>query len=214
MTAVSNDPSAFFSTLPRDLLGLGAIDIDTVAKRLDAMREDQRVDFVRALGKADMIRLWDACAARAASAGDFVPEHVPPRTEVIHEGKNSLPLFSRFQKRFTRGTAPGEVFGYNHQDFNWTTAGPGYFVGHVEARARAADQQGAFGIDYYDVPPADAPLPASWPKVRKNEIGLQCLIYAKMVDYMRKVSDGVTIGRAWKGGKRTSNYFVLARTGA
>lgn len=213
MTAASHDSSMPFSTLPRDLLGLGTIDIDALARRLDAMRADQRVSFVRALGKADMIRLWDAAAGRAVSAEDFVPAHVPPATEIIHEGKNSLPLFSRFQKRFTRGDAPGVVYGYNHNDFNWTTAGPGYFVGHVEHKARVADQQGIFGLDYYAIPPAAAALPPSWPKVRRNELGLQCFIYAKMVDYMRKVSDGVTIGRAWKLGRRTSNYFVLARTG-
>ena len=108
----------------------------------------------------------------------------------------------------------GVVYGYNYSGMEWTTAGPGYFIGHVEARARAEDQQGVFGLDYYDVPSESRLLPPAWPKVRKNELGLQCLIYAKMVDYMRKVSDGITIGRAWKQGKRTSNYFVLARTGA
>lgn len=213
MTAASHDSSPSFSTLPRDLLGLGAIDVDALARRLDAMRDDQRVAFVRALTKADMIRLWEACAGRDVVAEDFVPAQVPPAAEVIHEGKNSLPLFSRFQKRFTRGNEPGVVYGYNHNDFNWTTAGPGYFVGHVEGEARVADQQGVFGLDYYRIPPAGAALPSTWPRTRKNELGLQCFIYAKMVDYMRKVSDGVTIGRAWKLGRRTSNYFVLARTG-
>ena len=202
-----------FSTSPRDILGLGPIDMREVALRLDALREDQRVTFVRSLTKANMIRLWEACDGRVVTAADYVPATVPDRTQVIHKGKNSLPLFSEFEKRFTRGDRDNVVFGYNHTPTNWTTAGPGYFIGHVEPSARAADQQGIFGLDYYE-PPADRTrLPSTWPAIRKNEIGIQCLIYAKMVDYMRKVSEGITIGRAWKHGKRTSNYFVLARTG-
>ena len=46
-----------------------------------------------------------------------------------------------------------------------------------------------------------------------NEKGLQMLVYAKMIDYPRKVSDHVTIGRAVKNGKETGNYFLLCRTG-
>jgi len=212
MTAAAGSRS--FSISPRDILGLGPIDIGAVAQHLDAVREDQRVTFVRALAKADMIRLWDACDGRVVAASDYVPADVADRTEVIHKGKNSLPFFSQFEKRFTRGDGDNVVFGYNHTSLIWTTAGPGYFIGHVEASARAPDQQGIFGLDYYEPPANRAQLPATWPAVRKNEIGLQCFIYAKMVDYMRKVSEGVTIGRAWKRGKRTSNYFVLARTGA
>ena len=33
-----------------------------------------------------------------------------------------------------------------------------------------------------------------------------------MVDYLRKVSSHVTIGKAWKKGKETPNVFVLTRT--
>lgn len=213
MTAASTAASRAFSITPRDILGLGPIDIVDVAARLDALREDQRVAFVRALSKGDMIRLWDACEGRVVKGADFVPAQVAARTEVIHKGKNSLPLFSEFEKRFARGPGDNVVLGYNYNTFNWTTAGPGYFVGHVEASAKASDQQGVFGLDYYEVPADRDHLPAGWPTIRKNEFGLQCLIYSKMVDYMRGVSDGVTIGRAWKHGKRTSNYFVLARTG-
>lgn len=192
----------------RELLGYGPIDIDALARRLEALDEAGRVAFVRGLKKADMLRLWDACEGREVTADDFVPRGTRIGTEVIHKGKNSLPAFSDFEKRFTPADGrPGQVYGYNHNWFNFTTAGPGYFVGHFRP------DETAFGLDYYEVPPVSAPLPATWPKVRKNEIGLQVLIYAKMVDYMRKVCDGVTIGRAWMRGKRTSNFFLLARTG-
>jgi len=212
MSTTTHESATDFSTSPRELLGLGQIDIEGVAHQLDAMREDQRVAFVRALHKGDMMRLWDACRGRVVSAADFVPDELGSRAEVLHQGKNSLPLFSRFQKRFAKGDRPEVVYGYNHNDFNWTTAGPGYFIGHIEVRARAGEQQDVFALDYYEVPPAGAALPLGWPKVRRNEIGLQCFIYARMVDYMRKVSEGLTIGRAWKYGRGTSNYFVLART--
>ena len=85
--------------------------------------------------------------------------------------------------------------------------GPGCFVAH-----HFADRD-EVGVDYYQVPPDDAVLPDGWPRPVPNEKGLQMLVYAKMIDYLRKVSDHVTIGRAVKNGKETGNYFLLCRTG-
>jgi hypothetical protein len=212
MSAAAPQAMGPSSIQPREVLGLGSIDIDAVARHLDTLREDQRVAFVRALDKPDMLRLWGACEGRQVSADDFVPPALGMGREVIHEGRNSLPVLWRFQKRFARAEREGVVYGYNHSDLGWAY-GPGYFVGHVASEPRGAGLAGVFGIDYYEVPPAHALLPPGWPKVRKNEVGLQCLVFAKMVDYMLKVSEGVTIGRAWKRGQQTSNLFVLARTG-
>jgi hypothetical protein len=204
---LGHDLNPLRNRLVTNILGRGAIDIARVAPILDAMSEKDRLAFVRALTKSDMLRLWNACEGREVTAEDFVPRSLPLGTEVIHEGKNSLPLFSQFQKRFTLAEGrPGVVYGYNHTDLNWTTAGPGYFIGHIRPG------ETAFGIDYYEVPPTAAHLPPYWPRVRRNEIGLQRFIYSKMVDYMRKVSGTVTVGRAWMRGRRTSNFFVLART--
>jgi hypothetical protein len=176
------------------------------------MGDGERIKTVRALGKRDMVRLWEASAGQVVTAEDFVPAHVPAGVEVVHWGKNSLPAFSAFQKRFTRADGrPGVVYGYNWNGIpTWTTLGPGYFVGHLDAGA----PEGMFGLDYFQTPPAGVALPSGWPAIVPNERGLQRFIYAHMVDYMRKVSDGVTIGRAWRGGKVTDNYFVLARAGA
>ena len=183
-------------------------DLPALARRLEAGTEEARVAFVRSLRKADMVALWDACEGHAVAVDDFVPAGTRLGREIIHKGKNSLPLFTHFEKRFTTADGqPGEVYGYNHTPMNFTTAGPGYFVGHFDPHA------GSFGVDYYRVPPANAPLPASWPRVRDNRFGLQRFIYAEMIDYMRRVCEGVTIGRAWRRGQRTDNYFVLARTG-
>jgi hypothetical protein len=75
--------------------------------------------------------------------------------------------------------------------------------------------RGEVGVDYMQVPPANAKFPAGWPSVKPNESGLQRFVYANMVDYMRKVSSHVTIGRAYKGGtKELPHTFLLVRTGA
>lgn len=182
-------------------------DAQALARRLEAMPEPDRVAFVRGLRKVDMEALWQACDGRAVGVDDFVPAGTRLGREIIHAGKNSLPAFTHFEKRFTAADGqPGEVYGYNHTPWTALTAGPGYFVGRLDATF------GAFGLDYYRVPPESAPLPASWPRVRDNRFGLSRFIYAEMIDYMRRVCDGVTIGRAWRKGQMTDNYFVLART--
>ena len=57
-----------------------------------------------------------------------------------------------------------------------------------------------------------APLPDGWPAVKPNEKGVQKFVYAGMVDYMRRVSATVTIGRAFKGGEKDLGHtFLLCR---
>lgn len=182
------------------------LDVESLRQGLLGMNVKARTAAVRVLGKADQARLWEACEGRETTAEDFVPAHVPMGREIIHYGKNSLPVFSCFQKRFARAEKPDTVYGYNWNGLGWTTAGPGYFIGHHDPA-----MGGAFGLDYHHLPPSDAALPAGWPAMRANEIGLQRFIYAKMIDYMRKVVDGVTIGRAWRQGVVSDNYFVLVR---
>lgn len=190
--------------------GMGrAVDLAGLEAELTQAREPERVTLVRALTGGDMAALWDACVGQGCTAEDFVPADIPLGTEVIHAGKNSLPVFNHFQKRFCAADGrPGVVYGYNYNWFNFTTAGPGYFTGRPHD-----DDRGEYGLNYYEVPPGQGALPPGWPKIRRNELGLQVLIYARMIDYMRKVAPGVTIGRAWRYGKITSNYFVLCRTG-
>ena len=58
-------------------------------------------------------RLWDAAAGTAppVTQADLVPPDLPPLREVIFHGKNSLPAFTLFQKRFCRPPAsePGRT---------------------------------------------------------------------------------------------------------
>lgn len=175
-----------------------------IAQSLAGLSGQARVRAMRALRKRDMEALWDACEGQECSSEDFVPAGTPAGLEVIHEGKNSLPVFSHFQKRFCRAEGrDGVLYGYNHNWHNFTTTGPGYFTGSWH------DAYDGYGLNYYEVPPAGARLPLGWPPVRPNEYGLARFIFAQMIDVMRKVDDGVTIGRAWRKGVLTDNYFML-----
>ena len=183
------------------------LDLDAVGAALDAMDDAARPVAVRRLGKAAQRKLWDAAEGRGTSLSDIVPPSVPPATEVIHAGRNSLPAFRIFEKRFCRVAGDDSVlYGYNEGSTR-PVVGPGYFVAHY------FEERGEVGVDYFQVPPGDAALPDGWPTVKPNEAGLQRFVYAKMVDYLRKVSSHVTIGRAWRNGKMTSNFFLLCRTG-
>lgn len=184
-----------------------SIDIDAVAAHLEGLDSFARVAAVRSINGAQQDTLWAACEGRGTTLADFVPEDLAPAVEVIHMGKNSLPMFSHFEKRFCRVAGiPTVLYGYNEGSTRHLV-GPGYFVA-VEDPSR-----GEVGINYYEVPPNSADLPANWPAIKRNEEGVQVFIFAKMIDYMRKVSDTVTIGRAYKQGKEMKAYFLLCRTG-
>jgi len=188
-----------------DLLMAERPDRGAIAAHLDALDHAGRMEAIVALGgpKAQG-RLWDAAAGSPPVAlGDLVPPDAPPLREVIFHGKNSLPAFTLFQKRFCRppaGQPVDRLWGYNHQSLAWLT-GPGYFVVHPEGDAPAA-------IDYRQVPPAQPP---GWPAVKPNDVGLSRFVYRDMVDYLRRVSRHVLIGRATRYGKELPNFFLLCR---
>jgi hypothetical protein len=151
--------------------------------------------------------LWDLFADQAAGADHFVPASIEPLKEVIHHGKNTLPTHNFFQKRFCRAEegAPDELWGYNHQSLAWLT-GPGYYVAHSAAEEK--EPPSSYVIDYTRVPKKK---PESWPEIVDNKAKLGRFVYAGMKDYMRRVSDHVSIGRAYKSGKPMSAWFVLVR---
>ena len=176
-----------------------------IASFLDGLSRADRVEAIRALSGARLQgRLYRAVeGAPRVTMSDFVPPETPPLREIIFEGKNSLGAFTIFQKRFCRSPRErDELWGYNHQSLAWLT-GPGYFVVHEDGTRGAA-------IDYREVPPDK---PSTWPDVKPNDRGFSRFVYNNMVDYMRRVSRDVFIGRAYRGGKETENYFVLSREG-
>lgn len=168
--------------------------IAPLSAALDATPLEEKINWMRGLGKKELVALWKLAEGREVPASYYT------RGEgevVIHEGQNSLPAFNVFQKRFV--LRDGKVQGYNHQAMAWLT-GPGHFF--------LGEEGGATFIDYRtDV--ADAP--AEFPPPKSNMAGLSRFVYGGMVDKMRRVSEDCTIGAAWRADKPTGDYFMLIR---
>ena len=185
-----------------------------IAALLDAWSHPDRVAAVRALGRAEQRALYAGVEGFAeVHLGDMVPPERPDRVAVRHFGRNTLPAFTLFEKRFARPPGadprkPDALYGFNYQPTPvlGSITGPGYFLA-VEDPNRAEVL-----VDYNRVPPVDpAGLPADWPAVRRNEVGLGRFVYGFMVDTLRRVSEHVTIGSAARRGKDMGSWFVLCR---
>lgn len=183
-------------------------DVNTLAAALDSATPAARLAWIRSLGRGQVRALWPMTQGRATSAQAFVRGD----GVTIAEGRNTVPLFSNFQKRFAR-MSDGRIAGYNHNGAIATWfGGPGHFltVDAVDA-ADAADRHGEAWVDYRDVHPEphpEFPVPvpndrAIWPR----------FIYGDQVDVMRRLSDHVVVGSAYrvKNGswKRRNFWFVL-----
>ena len=109
------------------------------------------------------------------------------------------------------GEAGGPTaFGYNDAP-SQGLVGPGYFVLEATEGNPEWEKRGAWVVNYFRVP--DAAVPSSWPAVRSNDDGLQRFVYRGTRDFMRRVSEHVTIGAAYKGEKPLDHYFTLCRQG-
>jgi hypothetical protein len=175
-----------------------------LAEYLDTLDPQARLEQLRRLNGREQARLFDAAHGfRPVRLADFVPANTPPHHEVIHNGRNSLPLLHFFQKRFCRPEEEqsNELWGYNEWRFR-SLVGPGYFV------ARQVSEHEVV-IDYCQVPPV---TPASWPPIRPNSVGLSRFIFDQTQDFMRGVSRHVSVGRATRQGKNLDNWFVLCRS--
>lgn len=204
------------------ILESNPVDPKALAAAFDGATHEQRLDAVHQLTGKQQSKLWTVADGFMPLTDEyFVPKDVPPLQEVIHWGKNSLPVFTQFQKRFCRKPADAgapvashpkagaldakvvsasPLWGYNHQTMQPFT-GPGYYV------ARNADH-GEVVVDYMHVPPGK---PESWPPILKNGERLSRVVYYGMQDFMRGVSKHVTIGRAKKNGQWMNNWFLLLR---
>jgi len=189
----------------RDLLDGQAQDMREIERHLDALDHAQRLGEVRALGRSAQARLFDAADGyKALTLSDIVPPQRPAMDEVVHHGKNSLPVFNHFAKVFVRppDDAEPELWGYNRAGgFIESVVGPGYFVAYPRG-----DQEVL--VDYLRVP---AGRPPHWPDVLPNSVRLSRFVYYGTQDILRGVSRHVTIGRATKDGKPMSAWFTLCR---
>ncbi len=181
------------------------LDLPRLSKDLDEIGHAGRVWSVRRWTRADMRILFDAAKGfRPLTLDHFVPASTPAMVEVVHEGKNSLPAHTHFDKRFCRPKASAgadRLFGYNHHSLS-AFSGPGYFV------VRSSPEAGELSIDYTAVPDA---APPGWPRIKPSQAGFGRFVYGGMVDVMRGLSTHVSIGRATIHGQPVDRWFVLVR---
>ena len=175
-----------------------------IKAHLDGLAPYSRLQEVLGVTGSLVGKLYDAVAgAPALTPLDLVP---PGETGVvILEGRNSLPAFTRFQKRFAR--VDGKVIGYNHQTMSFAT-GPGYFV--VQPPTPGESHPDELFFDY-TVDPPHTGHPAGWPPFVSNSNGLSRLVYMHMKDFCRHVAEGVLVGKAYKHGVSQNAYFTLTR---
>lgn len=178
------------------------IDLPALSAYLDGLDGRLRIAESRSLSRLEQARLFEAARGFSRlTLEHFVPSGAPPLEPVVHHGRNSLPVFRYFEKRFCRPDDRGDaLWGYNEQVWKALT-GPGYFV------ARAANDLEVL-IDYGEIPPRK---PAAWPPILPNSARLSRFIYQGTRDLVRGVSAHVSIGRASRSGRPMDNWFVLCR---
>jgi hypothetical protein len=178
-----------------------------IADFLDRLAPDERVAAIRAAGRAEQRRLYGAVEGHGAlRLADLVPPARRDLETVRHFGKNTLPAFTLFEKRFCRPpgedpAAPRVLWGFNFQRLSPLT-GPGYYLTHADPA------HGEALVDYTQVPPQ---APPGWPPVRVNERGLSRFVYGFMVDRLRRVSEHVSVGSAIRNGREIGSWFLLCR---
>ena len=187
--------------------------IEDIAGYLDGLSHDARIEQMKTLGRSDQRTLYEkAGRSSPITMEHFVPADRDDGQEVIHHGRNTLPLpgpFKHFQKRFCRPPADGaRAFGYN-EGMTRPYLGPGFFVAVPTEGNPEWTERGDVVVDYFQVP--DAPVTEGWPKVIPNSQGLQKLVYFETRDFMRKVSEHVSIGAAYKREKALGHFFLLVR---
>lgn len=202
---VENEATAAFKSMVSD----AAVAPAAIADLLDDLAEGMRARVVRRLGRRDQQTLYAKVEGFAPlELVDLVPPARSEFEEVRHLGRNSLPAFTIFEKRFCRlpGSAPDGpdgLAGYNFQALSSVT-GPGYFMARDDTKTREVL------VDYHRLPDQK---PADWPPIRSNERGLSRFVYGFMIDRLRRVSKHVTIGSAARNGRELGSYFILSRVG-
>ena len=191
----------------RALIGAKPCDLRPIRAYLDGSDPATRLTEIRALRRDDQSRLFAAAEGfMAVSLDDIVGADRAPMEEVVHHGKNSLPVFNRFAKVFTRPHQANrpELWGYNRTgSFIEAVVGPGYFVAYPHS------VEGEVLVDYLRVPPA---RPEHWPEILPNSARLSRLVYHRTQDILRGVSKHVFIGRATKDDKPLAAWFALCRS--
>lgn len=188
----------------RSLLASAEVTGAEIARHLNALDPAERLTQVLAVKGKWVKALYDRMAdAPLVSLTEFVPPETQGQ-EVIYEGRNSLAMFTRFQKRFCLAKS-GRIVGYNHQSMGFVT-GPGYFV--LQPGRQDGPAPGEPYVDYTTLPEQDE-LPEGWPTLKSNDRGLTKTVYGNMNDYLRRVATGVVVGKAYRAGEDIDAHFSL-----
>ena len=171
-----------------------------IIAHLAGLSPADRVAECGALSATRQKHLWElASAPPRPGGGDLVPAG---QDTAVFAGRNSLTVFSHFQKWFARQGA--QVAGYNVHPLKWLI-GPGYFT--VEPGPPGMPLR----FDYSRVPTA---APRGWPRVSHNSSAFARPIYGGLHDEVVWVTADVLVGSAFREGRALGSYFVLARAGA
>jgi hypothetical protein len=183
------------------------VDPSAIRDILDGASHAERVEAIRSLGRGAQRRLYASVDGFAPlRLADLVPPSVEAGATVRHFGRNTLPAFTHFEKRFCRPPGadpdrPDALHGFNFQKLAPLT-GPGYFVAHEDPTRPEVL------VDYTRVPDAH---PDGWPEIVPNDRSLARFVYGFMIDTLRRVSEHVTIGSAARRGRDLGSWFVLCR---
>ncbi len=177
-------------------------DIGAIRDYLDGLGPEARWAELSRLSRDRQRELYQKAGGRAIDLTHFVGDAMP-LVDVVHDGRNTLPLPSPlrlFQKHFCRPEGePGYLVGFNDGPMR-RFIGPGYFV--------AEPGSGSVVFDYDRVPDS---APTTWPPVVPNSTGLQRFVFNGTRDEVRGVSRHVSVGAAFRDGKPIDHYFVLCR---
>jgi hypothetical protein len=194
----------------KELVSRPSPDAGEIAALLDRLPLADRIAAIRDLGGTRLQgALWSAVSASPrVSTDQMVPPDYPALRPVIFHGKNSLPAFTNFEKicfrpEESRSGDAHVAWGYNQTSI-LGIIGPGYYVLHDTPPGTL----GGAAFDYTQIPAHGLP---SWPPVRTNNSGISRLVYANMIDYMRRVASDVFIGSAVARDREMGSYFILVR---
>lgn len=177
------------------MLDAGGTTAAEVAGHVIGLSPAERWSECLALAAAHQRRWWElASAPSSATAGELL---AGPTARFA--GRNSLPLFSRFEKWFAH--RDGTIFGCNRHALG-PLIGPGYFMVRDDGSHRLE-------FDYARVP---AQAPPGWPAIRANSGVLARPVYGDLLDKVVWVAPDVLVGAAYRHGAPLDSYFVLVRT--
>ncbi len=185
-------------------------DISELAAALDSTTHDDRVAWCRSLNARQLYKLYDLAKDGGALTTDDL---IGGDGEVIvHKGKNGVPVFTYFEKRFVR--LGDHVAGYN--DSHETApigapiyrmiTGPGHYICYD-----SPDVPGEVWVDYRTIPHTQCP---EFPPLIDNDSGLRSLIFGNMVDIIRRVSKDIVVGDATKSLPPPRPLSIGARIGS